>query len=52
VVAEKEVAAVVSDKAKKIKETSSESVNFDLHHLGGQQLSKEGISELNEFVIS
>jgi hypothetical protein len=52
VVAQKEVAALVSDKAKKIEETSSESVNFNLRHLGGQQLSKEDISELNEFVIS
>jgi hypothetical protein len=36
VVAKKEVAAVVSDKGKKIEETSSEGVNFDLRHLGGQ----------------
>jgi hypothetical protein len=27
-------------------------VNFDLRHLGGQQLSKEDISELKEFAIS
>jgi hypothetical protein len=52
VVAEKEVAAVVSDKGKKIEETSSEGVNFDLRHLGGQQLSEEDISELKEFAIS
>jgi hypothetical protein len=51
-VAEKEVAAVVSDKGKKIEETSSKGVNFDLRHLGGQQLSKEDISELKEFAIS
>jgi hypothetical protein len=51
VVAEKEVAAVVSDKGKKNEETSSEGVNFDLRHLGGQQLS-EDISELKYFAIS
>jgi hypothetical protein len=27
-------------------------VNFDLQHLGGQQLSEEDISELKEFAIS
>jgi hypothetical protein len=27
-------------------------MNFDLRHLGGQQLSKEDISELKEFAIS
>jgi hypothetical protein len=52
VVAEKEVNAVVSDKGKKIDETSSEGANFDLRHLGGQQLSEEDISELKEFAIS
>jgi hypothetical protein len=52
VVAEKEVAAVVSDKGKKIEESSSKGVNFDLRHLGGQQLSEEDISELKEFAIS
>jgi hypothetical protein len=51
VVAEKEVAAVVSDKGKKNEETSSEGVNFDLRYLGGQQLS-EDISELKYFAIS
>jgi hypothetical protein len=43
VVVEKDVAAVTSDKGKKIEETSSESVNFDLRHLGDQWLSKEDI---------
>jgi hypothetical protein len=52
VVAEKEVGAVVFDKGKKIEETSSEGVNFDLRHLGGQQLFEEDISELKEFAIS
>jgi hypothetical protein len=51
-VAEKEVAAVVSDKGKKIEETSSEGVNFDLRHLGGQQLSEDDMSVLKEFAIS
>ena len=36
VVVEKDVVAVTSDKGKKIEETSSESMNFDLRHLGGQ----------------
>jgi hypothetical protein len=44
VVAEKEVAAVVSDKGMKIEETSSEGVNFVLRHLGGQQLKEFAIS--------
>jgi hypothetical protein len=39
VVVEKNVAATVSDNGNKIEETSSESVNFDLRHLGIQQLS-------------
>ena len=49
---EKEVVATISDKGKEIDETSSEGVNFDLRHLGGQQLSKEDKSELREFAIS
>jgi hypothetical protein len=36
VVVEKDVAAVASDKGNKIEETSSESMNFDLQHLGDQ----------------
>jgi hypothetical protein len=52
VVVDKDVAVVTSDKGKKIEETSSESMNFDLRHLGGQQLSEEDISELKEFAIS
>jgi hypothetical protein len=36
VVVEKDAAAGVSDKGKKIEETSLESVNFDLRHLGSQ----------------
>jgi hypothetical protein len=52
VVAEKDVAALPSDKGKRIEETSSEDMNFDLRHLGGQQLSEEDLSELKEFAIS
>jgi hypothetical protein len=52
VVVEKEVVAVVSEKEKKIEETSSEGASFDLWHLGGQQLFEEDISELKEFAIS
>jgi hypothetical protein len=52
VVAERDVAAMASDKGKKIEETSLECMNFDLQHLGGQQLSKEDISELKKFAIS
>jgi hypothetical protein len=52
VVAEKEVAAVVLYKGKKIDETSSKGVNFDIRHMGGQQLSEEDILELKEFAIS
>jgi hypothetical protein len=52
VVAEKDVATVPSDKGKRIEETSSESMNFNLRHLGGQHLSEADISELKEFTIS
>jgi hypothetical protein len=52
VVAENDVVTVPSDKGKRIEETSSENMNFDLRHLGGQQLSEEDISKLKEFVIS
>jgi hypothetical protein len=52
VVAEKDVAATPSDNGKRIEETSSEDKNFDLRHLGGQQLSEEDISKLKEFAIS
>jgi hypothetical protein len=52
VVAQKDVATVPSDKEKRIEETSSEYMNFDLRHLGGQLLSEEDILELKEFAIS
>jgi hypothetical protein len=51
-VAEKEVATEVSDKGKKAEEISSEEADFDLRHLGGQQLSEEDMAELKEFAIS
>jgi hypothetical protein len=47
----KEVAIEVSDKRKKAKEISSEEADFDLRHLGGQQLSKEDMAELKDFAI-
>jgi hypothetical protein len=46
------VVTTISDKGKEIDETSSEGMNFDLWHLGGQQLFEEDKSELREFVIS
>ena len=42
----------ISDKGKEIDKTSSEGMNFDLRHLGVQQLSEEDKSELREFAIS
>jgi hypothetical protein len=42
----------VASEMKNIEETSSENKIFDLHHLGGQQLSEEDISELREFAIA
>jgi hypothetical protein len=41
-----------TSKEKRTEEASSEDRGFDLHHLGGQQLSEEDISELKEFAIS
>jgi hypothetical protein len=52
VVPEKNVVEASTDKGKRTEETSSEDKNFDLRHLGGQQLSEEDISELKEFAIS
>jgi hypothetical protein len=49
VAVEKEVATEVSDKGKKAKEISSEEANFDLRHLGGQQLFEEDMAELKDF---
>jgi hypothetical protein len=50
-VAEKDVAAT-PDKGKRIEDASSEDKDFDLHHLGGQELPEEDKSELKEFAIS
>jgi hypothetical protein len=52
VAVEKEVATEVSDKGKKAKEISSEEADFDLRHLGGQQLSEEDMAELKDFAIN
>jgi hypothetical protein len=50
VVAEENVAAA-TDKGKRIEDASSEDKDFDLPHLGDQQLSEEDKSELKEFAI-
>jgi hypothetical protein len=52
VAVEKEVATEVSDKGKKAKEISSEEADYDLRHLGGQQLSEEDAAELKDFAIN
>jgi hypothetical protein len=52
VVAENDVAAAPFDKGKRIEDISLVDKNFDLQHLGSQQLSEEDISELKEFAIS
>jgi hypothetical protein len=46
------VAEASPDKGKITEDTSLEDKNFDLHDLGGQQLSEEDILELKEFTIS
>jgi hypothetical protein len=51
VVAEKSMAAV-PDKGKKIDDTPSEEKDFDLRHLGGQELFEEDKLELKEFAMS
>ena len=51
VVAKKGVAAA-PDKGKRIEDASSEDKDFDLRHLGGQELPEEDKSELKEFAIS
>jgi hypothetical protein len=52
VAVEKEAAAEMSDKGKKAKEISSEEADYDLRHLGGQQLSGEDVAELKDFAIN
>jgi hypothetical protein len=51
VVAEENMAAV-PDKGKEIDNTPSDEKDFDLRHLGSQELSKEDKLELKEFAIS
>jgi hypothetical protein len=51
VVAEENMAAV-PDKGKRIDNTYSDKKDFDLRHLGGQELSEEDKLELKEFAIS
>jgi hypothetical protein len=51
VVAEEDMAAV-PDKGKRIDNTPSDEKDFDLRHLGGQELSDEDKLELKEFVVS
>jgi hypothetical protein len=57
VVPEKDMAEVTTDRASPLKMrelegTSSEDMELNLRHLGGQELSKEDISELKEFTIA
>jgi hypothetical protein len=51
VVAEENMAAA-PDKGKRIEEASSEEKDFDLRHLGGQELFEEDKIELKEFAMS
>ena len=51
VVAEENMAAT-PHKGKRIEDASSEDKDFDLRHLGGQELSEEDKLELKEFAIS
>jgi hypothetical protein len=50
-VAEENMAAA-RDKGKRIEDACSEDKDFELRHLGGQELSEEDKSELKEFAIS
>jgi hypothetical protein len=56
VVPEREMAEVTTDrdsplKMKELEGASSEDIELDLRHLGGQELSEEDISELKQFAI-
>ena len=56
-VPEREMAEVTTDRAsplkmKELEGASSEDIELDLRHLGGQQLSEEDKSKLKEFAIS
>jgi hypothetical protein len=44
--------AAVPDKGKEVVDASSEEKDFDLRHLGGQELSKADKEELKEYGIS
>jgi hypothetical protein len=57
VVTKKDMAEVTTDRAspskmKELERTSSDDMELDLHHLGGQELSVEDNSELKEFAIA
>jgi hypothetical protein len=51
-VAAKESMVVVPDKGKKVVDSPSGEKDFDLRHLGGQELSEEDGIELKEFAVS
>jgi hypothetical protein len=51
-VAAEESMAAVPNKGKKVVDTSSGEKDFDLRHLGGQELSEEDRTELKEFAMS
>jgi hypothetical protein len=51
-VAPEETMATVPDKGKEIDKTPLDKGDFDLRHLGGQELSEEDKEELKEYVIS
>jgi hypothetical protein len=51
-VAAEEIIAAAPDKGKIIEDASSKDKDFDLRHLGGQELSEADKSELKEFAIS
>jgi hypothetical protein len=51
-VAPEETMATVPDKGKEIVKTPSDEGDFDLRHLGGQELSEEDKEELKEYAIS
>jgi hypothetical protein len=51
-VAAEEIMATVPDEGKEIYNTPSDERDFDLRHLGSQELSEEDKLELKEFAIS
>jgi hypothetical protein len=51
-VATEETMATVPDKGKEIDKTPSDDGDFDLRHLGGQELPEEDMAELKEYAIS